>query len=109
MGEVPDVVRVYDEFHPQGLDIVGVSLDKSSDLDHIREVLQTNRMTWPQICDGQQWTSPLVLKCAINGIPSMFLVDGDTGNVLAAPRELRSDQLRATVERVMHSRPVPNR
>jgi hypothetical protein len=55
-------------------------------------------MTWPQVYDGKYWKAEVADKYAINSIPSAFLVDGDTGEILAAGNDLRGEKLAATIE-----------
>jgi hypothetical protein len=54
-------------------------------------------MMWPQICDGQGWKSGLAQKYDVRGIPAAFLVDGDTGLIVASGASLREADLGAIV------------
>ena len=55
-------------------------------------------MTWPQIFDGPGMEGPLASLYGVEAIPAPFLVDGDTGNLIAASSVLYGDQLRKEVE-----------
>jgi thiol-disulfide isomerase/thioredoxin len=74
-GELPRVQAVYSQFHDKGLEVLGVSCDKSaSDLESF---LAANReITWPQMFDASHpgW-NPLATQFGINSIPTMFLID----------------------------------
>jgi cytochrome c biogenesis protein CcmG/thiol:disulfide interchange protein DsbE len=44
--EIPDFIEAYDEFHEKGLEILGVSLDQTSERD-IQEFVQRNKINYP--------------------------------------------------------------
>jgi thiol-disulfide isomerase/thioredoxin len=78
LAELPRVKKTYLEYHPKGLEILGVSCDR--DVDELKAFLAKNKdMPWPQLYDAKknpelQW-SPLAKEWGINGIPTMFLID----------------------------------
>jgi thiol-disulfide isomerase/thioredoxin len=71
--EVPNVVAAYQRFHDQGLEVVGVSLDR--DLDTMTQFTAANNMTWPQNFDGQGWDNAVVRHFGVRAIPAMYLFD----------------------------------
>ena len=73
MEEVPDVVKVYNELHGQGLEIVGISLDQDKTL--VESVTKAQGMTWPQYFDGKMWDNEISSRYGITQIPTMWLVD----------------------------------
>jgi len=75
LSELPNVLDVYEQYHDQGFEIVGVSLDSS--VDSLRTFLEEHEITWRQICDEQSWSGPLVDRYRVNGIPTMILVGRD--------------------------------
>jgi thiol-disulfide isomerase/thioredoxin len=78
LGEIPKLKAVYDSFHDQGFEIVGICLDW--DKAALRKFVQEKELPWPQFCDGKGWNNRLGETCAIGGIPTMWLV-GKDGNV----------------------------
>lgn len=56
MGEVPNVVSVYNKLHGQGFEILGVSLDTAETLKNLDPVTKDKGMTWTQIADGHGGT-----------------------------------------------------
>ena len=62
---------------------------------------QDNKMPWPQIYDGKYWQAEIAQKYNVDSIPRAFLVDGDTGKVLATGNDLRGEQLAGTVEKAL--------
>jgi hypothetical protein len=61
-------------------------------------------MTWPQIYEGKGWESALVKQYGIKAIPATYLVDGDTGKVLAMLDELRGEKLEPTIKAALQSK-----
>lgn len=86
--EMPHVIQAYEKFHPQGLEIIGISLDQ--DRAALDAFLKENKMAWAQVFDGKGWDSELVGKYGITGIPATFLLDRD-GKI--AGKDLRGDEL----------------
>jgi len=74
-AELPRVKELYKKYHPQGLEIVGVSCDR--DEDALKKFLKDDPdMSWTQLFDPATagW-HPLAKEYGINGIPTMFLLD----------------------------------
>jgi len=101
LKELPGLIKVYEEFHPRGFEILGVSLDDASGLEKLPKFTQDRGMTWSQVCDTKGWMSPIAASYSVSGIPAAFLVDGKTGAIVAMGNELRGEQLRATIERCL--------
>jgi peroxiredoxin len=71
--EVPNVKAAYDELHPQGLEIVGISLDKEK--DKLTKFVAEHNMAWPQYFDGLYWQNKYAQQFGIGAVPSMWLID----------------------------------
>ena len=74
-AELPRVVEVYSQYHNKGLEVLGVSCDKSA--ADLQSFLADNKdIVWPQMFDASNagW-HPLATQFGINGIPTMFLID----------------------------------
>lgn len=76
MQELPRVKKTYADNHDKGLEIVGVSCDRSEDA--LVKFLADNKtdMPWPQLFDKAQpgWHA-LTKELGVTGIPTMFLID----------------------------------
>lgn len=97
-AEVPNVVATYGKYHPQGFDIIGVSLDQS--LAKMTNFTATSQMPWPQYCDAQGWDNALAKKYGIQSIPATILIDG-TGKIIG--RDLRGEALEQSVAQAVAS------
>jgi thiol-disulfide isomerase/thioredoxin len=76
--ELPRVKKMYDTYHAQGLEVLGVSNDQSAN-DLTKYIKADGGMPWPQLFDeaaarAGSW-NPITQGYGINGIPTMFLID----------------------------------
>jgi thiol-disulfide isomerase/thioredoxin len=99
--ELPGLIKVHEEFHAKGFEVLGISLDSADNVATLPEFTKSKGMSWPQICDGQGWQCPIARSYGVRGIPSCWLIDGDTGLVVATSPDLRGTPLRGTVERCL--------
>ena len=98
--EVPNVAAVYKKYHPQGFEIIGISLDREGDKDKLIAFTKENKMPWRQYYDGKFWDNDLVVKYGIHGIPSAFLLDGN-GKIIAEGIALRGPALDPAVKKAL--------
>ena len=103
-AELPTLVKAYATFHNQGFEILGLSLDNAKLEDKVKAFAKAEGMSWPQIYDGQAFGSELVEKLGIRGIPMSYLVDGDTGIILAQGEELRGARLAPALAKAFAAR-----
>lgn len=83
VGELPNVIAAYEKHHGEGFEILGISLDSADAKDKLAAFLKDKKMTWRQVCDGHGWKAAIAQMYGIDSIPATFLIDGDTGIVLA--------------------------
>ncbi len=94
--ELPNVIRTYKHYHPQGFEIVGVSLD--DDQSKLESFLRQKDMPWPQYFDGKGWRNSLAVKYGIHSIPATFLIDGE-GKIIG--KGLRGEELSEAVGKAL--------
>lgn len=95
-GENPNVVKVYEEFHPKGLEILSVSLD--SDKDAWLKAIEDDHLTWNHVSDLKGWQNEAAQMYAVNGIPHLVVLDEN--NVIVA-KNLRGEQLREKIAELL--------
>lgn len=79
LQEMPNVKNLYELYHEQGFEVVGVNLDE--DPVSVQQFLRVNHLPWPTIFEnGGQ--NPLAEKYGISVLPQTFLVDRE-GKVVA--------------------------
>ncbi len=96
VGELPNVIKTYDEYHAKGFEVVGISLD--GDEKKLTNFLKEKKMEWPQYFDGKGWKNELAGKYGIQSIPATFLLDRE-GKIIAT--DLRGEKLEAAVKQAL--------
>ncbi len=104
VGEIPNVVAAYNQYHAQGFEVLGVSLDTADTAPRLASFTKSQGMTWPQICDGGGWQAALAVKYKIHSIPHAYLVDGDTGKIIAEGDDLRGPGLVPAIKKALGSK-----
>ncbi|MBU0640717.1 MAG: TlpA family protein disulfide reductase [Planctomycetes bacterium] len=102
-GEIPHLVEAYDELHEKGLELIGLSLDKPRRIsaEKVQEFAKENKMRWAQVYEDAQ---KIATKYGVRGIPAPFLMDGDTGKVLAMGGDLRGKNLKKVLEQQLEAK-----
>ena len=85
LAELPNVIDNYTKYHEQGFDILGISLDREKAETKLANFTKEKKMPWPQIYDGKWWEAAVAKRYAVESIPFMLLVDGDSGEILSDP------------------------
>lgn len=88
--ENPNVVKLYQQYHDKGFEILGVSLDRTQ--DEWVKAIQDDQLTWVHVSDLQFWQSSAARLYGVNSIPKTYLLDKD-GKIIATG--LRSKELAA--------------
>ncbi|MCJ7448481.1 MAG: AhpC/TSA family protein [Bacteroidales bacterium] len=94
--ENPNIVKVYNEFHKKGFDVLGVSLD--SNKEAWIKAIANDKLSWTQVTDLEQYESSAAKLYAVDAIPSNFLLD-ETGTIIA--RNVRGQALYDKVNGVL--------
>jgi thiol-disulfide isomerase/thioredoxin len=87
--EMPNLIELYDKYKNKGFEIVGVSLDRSS--EPWKKSIEQLNITWPQMSDLKYWDNEGAKLYGIRSIPHTVLI-GKNGIIIA--RELRGEGLR---------------
>jgi thiol-disulfide isomerase/thioredoxin len=95
-GEMPTVVKAYNDYHAKGLEVIGVSLDKEKDA--WVNAIDKLGMKWPQMSDLMGWQSAGAAKYNIHSIPANVLVD-QQGRIVA--KDLRGGYLLKKMEELL--------
>ena len=100
-AELPHLTAAYEKLHGKGFEVLGISLDQKEQGEKLAKFAEENRMHWPQVYDGKYWQAEVAKLYHIHSIPSAFLVDGDTGRILATGNDLRGEALERTIEKAL--------
>jgi thiol-disulfide isomerase/thioredoxin len=106
MAAMPEVSAAYEKFHGEHFDVLGISLDQPKAEGKIKAAAEDekHKMPWPQVYDGGHWKSRVPVMYGIEAIPATFLVDGDTGKIIATGRDLQGEKLHETIEKAVEGK-----
>jgi peroxiredoxin len=90
--ENPNMVALYKEFHPKGLNIVSISLDEKA--EEWKKAIANDKLTWTNISNLKDFEDPIAVQYAIKLIPSTIIIDA-SGKVIA--KDLRGAELKAKI------------
>ena len=94
--ENPNVVKLYNDYHSKGFDIVGVSFD--TDGKGWRDAIEKDGLVWHQMSDLKGWNSKAAELYGVASIPHTMLI-GKDGTILA--KNLRGDELRVKLAELL--------
>jgi peroxiredoxin len=97
--ENPNVVKVYNEFHARGFNILGVSLDQTE--EQWKKAIADDNLTWTHVSDLKYWNNEAAKLYMVTSIPANFLLDKD-GIIIA--KNLRGDDLYNKVKEVIEKK-----
>lgn len=95
-AENPHVVAVYNQYHDKGLNIIGVSLDKTADA--WKKAIADDKLVWNQVSNLQFWNEPIAKQYGVEQIPTMFVLDA-SGKVVG--KDLRGAELEAKIKELL--------
>jgi thiol-disulfide isomerase/thioredoxin len=72
---MPEEVAVYQKYHRQGFEIIGISLDQ--DKTALQSFITQYKMPWPEYFDGKGWDNEISSRFDIGAIPAMWLIGRD--------------------------------
>lgn len=78
--DMPEVVKLYNQYKSKGFEIVGVSLD--TDNAAWQGAINKFKISWPQVSDLKGWQTELGGAYAVSSIPHMILLDKE-GKIIA--------------------------
>jgi thiol-disulfide isomerase/thioredoxin len=100
--DLPELIKVYEKYHPRGLEIVGIDLD--NDRAELDAFLRENPVSWPQIFEAGGMESRLAVDFGIILLPNMILIDAE-GKVVS--RNLRnSAEANRQLEKLFAKKPA---
>ena len=69
----PRLAKIYSQWHAQGFEILGISLDKR--VDNWKKAIMEDHLDWLQVIDVKALQSTVADSYHVNGIPASFLMD----------------------------------
>jgi peroxiredoxin len=96
--ENPNVVRMYEKFHDQGFEIMGVSLDRNR--GRWVQAIEADGLDWLHVSDLKYWSSQAARTYGVSSIPYTVLLDRE-GRIVA--KRLRGAALKRKVKELLTS------
>ena len=96
--ENPNFVKLYDEYHEKGLEIISVSLDRSDQKQRWIDAIEKDRLSWYNVSNLKFWRDPVAQLYNISSIPATFILD-DKGKLIAS--RLRGAELVNKIEALL--------
>jgi len=100
--ELPNMVKVYNKYHSQGLEIVSISLDYTNNTttEAYKQWIDSVGMNWRHTYSGNGWGTESVKRFLVSSIPAPFLV-GPDGSLVAWGEALRGKELENAVKKTL--------
>ncbi|MEN8121885.1 MAG: redoxin domain-containing protein [Bacteroidota bacterium] len=96
--ESPNMVKMYENFHPKGFDIYSVSLDQTKEAWE-KAIEKDGLGKWTHVSDLKYWNSEAGRAYGVESIPFTVLIDKE-GKIIA--KGLRGDDLRTKLEEIFN-------
>ncbi|MEZ6057946.1 MAG: TlpA disulfide reductase family protein [Planctomycetaceae bacterium] len=100
IGELPNVLSLYETYHDKGFEVVGISLD--DDVEELKSFIAKRKLPWTTIFESdaekQGWNNPLARHYGISGIPTAILIDQE-GKVITL--SARGNRLKVELEKLL--------
>lgn len=96
--ELPGLLKAYREFSPQNFEILAISLDRGGMKKSVNQFIIQAGMNWDHVYDGRYWDAEIAKLFNIKAIPDAFLVDGDTGKIIAMGDDLRPPHIEVVLK-----------
>ncbi len=93
---MPELKKIYAEYHAKGFEIVGVSLDGQE--DRWKAAIKDDGLTWPHMSDLKGWNCAGAGLYGVRSIPALVLIDAK-GTIVA--RNIHGDELRKKLDELL--------
>ena len=89
----PALRKIYEEFHSQGLEIIGVSLDNSKVA--WQKAIEKDGLSWINVSSLKGWDCDVVRLYNVSGVPALYILN-ENNRIIATG--LRDEELRAFLQ-----------
>ncbi len=96
--ENPTYVRLYEQYHDKGLEIISVSLDRQNQKQRWIDAIEKDKLTWYNVSNLKFWNDPVAKLYNITSIPAAFIID-EQGVIIA--ERLRGQVLEAKIAELL--------
>lgn len=100
-AENPNLVKAYNAYKDNGLEVLGVSLDSKSGRDAWLKAIEKDGLPWVHVSDLKGWSNAVAVQYGVRGVPQNYLIDPD-GKIVAS--NLRDERLHTVLAEVLGNR-----
>ena len=100
VDEIPTIKRIAETYRDQGLEVVGVSLDR--DEKALRDFVEKEKLSYVQVFDKEK-AQAIAKSYGVWGIPSVFLINK---NGVINALKLRGDRTEVSVKALLANGPI---
>lgn len=93
--ELPNVKKQYEAFKDRGFEVISISIDKSEKA--WRKAVTDEQLRWPNFMDKTN----VAKLYSVRSVPSMFLIDATTLQIIANDDEARGENLAKNLTRLL--------
>jgi peroxiredoxin len=93
--ENPDIVKLYEKYHPQGFNILGVAMD--NDKERWVKAIEKDKLPWVNVSDLKGTFNEAGMLYGVTAIPANFLINKDG---IITHKDLRGDDLKKVLEEI---------
>ncbi len=101
--ENPNVVKIYEQYHKDGLEIIGVSLDGNRTQKDAKkawlDAIEKDNLTWHQVSNLNYFNDTIAKLYNVTAIPATFILD-EQGKIVA--KNLRGKALEQKVKELLN-------
>ncbi len=102
--ELPGLIKTYREFNSQNFEILAVSIDRGAMKKNLNQFIIQGGLNWDHVYDGKYWDADIAKLFNIKAIPDAYLVDGDTGKIIAMGDDLRPPHLAVILKEALEKK-----
>src|SRR3989339_1700312 len=73
--ELSELKILYDKYHDNGLEIIGICLDNKIDKERVLRILKEKKITWPQRFEGVGMNDSFSKFYSIKSLPTIWIID----------------------------------
>ena len=103
-AEVPYWATAWQRFKGKGVEFLGISVDYPDYGTQLAAFIKKNSLPPDHIYAGKHWNADIAVLYGVMSIPTTYLVEGDTGKVVAWGDDLLEERLVPTLERMLINR-----
>ena len=89
----PELKALYDEYHPKGLEVIGVSLDHKE--LNWKKAIEKDGLNWINVSSLKGWECEIARSYSVKGIPALFVLDRENRIIASG---LRGEQLKEFIK-----------